>query len=83
MSRNEFSYFYTVHTKNYIFQGSSKSYVTGQRDRRFWMILGPPSGKRDGVIEHTSKRENVNWIRKIALLRDKSIWHLGVNMNFG
>ena len=49
---------------------------------------GPARGKRDGVIRHISKRENGNWMKKIALLLDISIWHLvklgklGVNMNF-
>ena len=49
---------------------------------------GPPSGKRDGVIGHISRRENVNVDEKIALLRDTSILYpaslgkLGVNVNF-
>ena len=32
-------------------------------------------GKRDGVIGHISERENVNWMKIIALLRDGSILH--------
>ena len=49
---------------------------------------GPPRGKRDGVIWHILERENVNWVKIMAWLREKSIWHpawlgkLGVNMNF-
>ena len=49
---------------------------------------GPPRGKRDGVIGHISRRENVNWMWKLALLRERSTWRsawldkLGVNMNF-
>ena len=31
---------------------------------------GPPRGKRDGVIRHILERENVNWMIKIALLRE-------------
>ena len=48
---------------------------------------GSPRGKRDGVIGHISRRENVNWMWKLASLRDRSIWHpvwlgkLGVNLN--
>ena len=34
---------------------------------------GVPKGKRDGVIGHISKRENGNWMGKLALLRDRSI----------
>ena len=51
------------------------------------MGRGPPRAKRDGVIAHISKRENVNRMKKIPLLRDRSICHpawlgkLGVNMN--
>ena len=46
------------------------------------------SVKRDGVIRHILKRENVNGMKKIAFLREWSFWHptwlgkLGVNMNF-
>ena len=36
---------------------------------------GPPRGKRDDVIGHISKRENGNWMERIALLRDRSIYH--------
>ena len=49
---------------------------------------GSPRGKRDGVIRHILGHENGNWMWKIALFRDWSIWHpawlgkLGVNMNF-
>ena len=44
--------------------------------------------KRDGVIEHTSKHENGNWMKNIALLRDRSIWYpawsgkLGIKLDF-
>ena len=54
-----------------------------QRDI-YW---GPPRGKRDGVIQHILERENGNWMKIIASLRDKSIWYpawlgkVGVNMN--
>ena len=27
-----------------------------------WCRWGPPRGKRDGVIGHISRRENVNWM---------------------
>ena len=38
--------------------------------------IGPPlRRKRDGVIGHISKRENRNWMIKISLLPDRSIWH--------
>jgi hypothetical protein len=37
--------------------------------------LSPPKGKRDGVIQHILERENVNWMKKVALLRDRSICH--------
>ena len=55
---------------------------------RFIALRVPPRGKSDGVIGHVSERENGNWMKTIALLHDKSIWHpswlgeLGVNMNF-
>ena len=39
------------------------------------LYMGPPRGKRDGVIGHISERENGNWMKIIELLRDKSIWH--------
>ena len=35
--------------------------------------MGPPRGKRDGVIGHISERENENLMKIIALLRDRSI----------
>ena len=61
-----------------------------------WIEIGGASkfvfvcrgGKGYGVISHISKLENRNRMKKIALLRDRSIWHsawlghLGVNMNF-
>ena len=41
---------------------------------KIWTILcwcsltrGPPRGKRDGVIGHISKRENVNWITNCVI----------------
>ena len=33
-------------------------------------MKGAPRDKRDGVIRHILKRENRNWMGKIALLRD-------------
>ena len=36
---------------------------------------GGTRGKRDGVIGQISERENGHWMKIIALLRDKSIWH--------
>ena len=27
--------------------------------------MGPPRGKRDGVIRHILERENVNWMEKL------------------
>ena len=51
-------------------------------------LNGAPRGKHDGVILHILEREKKNWMGKIALLREWSIWHLawlgklGVNMNF-
>ena len=53
-----------------------------------WSLKGAPRAKHDCVNGHISKRENVNWMEKIALFRDRSICHpawlgkLGVNMNF-
>ena len=56
-----------------------------------WMISvkgGPSRGKRVGVIRHISERENMNWMKKIALLREWSFWHpawsskLGMKINF-
>ena len=52
-----------------------------------WEVIkrGPQRVKRDCVIGHISKRENGNWMRNVALLRDRSIWNpawldkLGVN----
>ena len=41
----------------------------------FYFFTWPPRRKRDGGIEHISERENGNWMKMIALLRDKSIWH--------
>ena len=52
-----------------------------------WSLKGALRAKHDSVNGHISKRENVNWMEKIALFRDKSICHLawlgklGVNMN--
>ena len=50
--------------------------------------MEPSRGKRDGVIGHILKRENGNRVKKLALLHDRSIWHLtwldklGVNIDF-
>ena len=30
-----------------------------------WLLVGPPRGKRDGVIGHISERENGNWMEKM------------------
>ena len=39
-------------------------------------VDGAPKGKtRWRCIGHILMRENGSWIRKIALLRDRSIWH--------
>ena len=46
-------------------------------------------GTCDGVIGHISERQNGYWMKTMALLRDRSIWHpapldkLDVNMNLG
>ena len=37
------------------------------------LLIGPPRGKRDGVIGHISVRENGNWMKKIAILGDRSV----------
>lgn len=50
-------------------------------------VWAPPRGKRDGVIEHISRRESGNGMGKLALMREKSMWHppwlskLGMNAN--
>ena len=36
---------------------------------------GPPRGKRDSVIRHILERENGNWMKRIALFRNRSIHH--------
>ena len=41
--------------------------------------MGQPGGKRVGLIRHTSNHEKKNWIEKLALLLDISIWHDWVN----
>ena len=52
------------------------------------ITVGPPRGKRDGVIWHISRRESGNWMEKMAWMRERSIWHpawlskLGMNANF-
>ena len=58
------------------------------REKYRKILWGPPRGKRDCVIRHILERENGNWMKIIAWLREKSIWHpawsakLGVKMNF-
>ena len=54
----------------------------------FYIWWSPPRGKRDGVIGHISRRGNMNWRWKLALLLEKLTWcsmwldKLGVNINF-
>ena len=42
-------------------------------EEKTWKQLDPQEGKRDGVNGHISKRENLHWKGKIALLRERSI----------
>ena len=50
--------------------------------------MSPSRGKRDCVIGHILKRENGHWLKKIAFLCHRFVWHpawlgkVGVNMNF-
>ena len=43
------------------------------------LLKESPRGKRDGVIGHSSKVENWNWIKFFALLRDRSFWRSATN----
>ena len=44
-------------------------------NKSYNIVEGAPRGKRDGVIGHISERESRNWMKIVALLRDRSIWH--------
>ena len=39
-------------------------------------MMTPPGGKCDGVVGHISECENGHWLKIIALLPDRSLWHL-------
>ena len=77
-----------------ITRGSYRSLKIVGKKVMFWKnlvakgFMGPPSGKCEGVIRHILELENGNWMEKIALFREWSIWHpawlgkLGMNMNF-
>ena len=41
--------------------------------------MGPPRGKRDGVIQHILERENGNWMKK---LRDFVNYQSGIQRDW-
>ena len=59
-----------VSLKGSVWEARSGSTLLRQRHRR-----GSLKGKRDGVTQHFLERENVNWMKKVELLRECSILH--------